>query len=168
MTCRPRRHLRRAFTLIELILVLVILSTALAIAAPSLRGWSKGSKLRDAADQFQAVTRWARAQAIAESQTYRLNVEAHEGRYWLTTQDGMEFVPVASDFGAEFVMPDGATITMTQRDQSQPLEFVTFYPTGRTTAPAIVRLADDRGTYDFICDTPAEGFRRLKFGEQIQ
>jgi len=165
MTYRPRRHLPGAFTLIELILVLVILSTALAIAAPSLRGWARGSKLRDAADQFQAVTRWARAQAIAESQTYRLNVV--DGRYWLTAQEGLEFVPVMSDFGAQFVMPDGASITMTQRDQSQPLEFVTFYPTGRTTSPAIVRLADDRGTYDFVCDTPAEGFRRLKPGEQI-
>ena len=62
---RRTRKASVAFTLLELVLVLVVLSTALAVAAPSMRGWSKGSTLRDAGDQFLAVARWARSQAVA-------------------------------------------------------------------------------------------------------
>ena len=43
---RPPRQ--SGFTLLELILVMVIICTALALAAPSLNGWARGSKMRDA------------------------------------------------------------------------------------------------------------------------
>ena len=157
----------RGFTLIELILVLFVLATAAAIAAPSLGRWGRGSRLRDAGDNFLALSRWARTQAIANSAVYRLNVDAQNGRFWVAVQEGQAFVDVASDFGHDFTMPENTTIEMSS-GASQPLEFVTFYPTGRTTAPARVRLADDSGGIDLICETPAEGFRLLKPGETIQ
>jgi len=59
-----RRGSLSGFTLIELILVLLIISITMALAAPSLRGWSDGAKLRDAGDLFVASAKWARAQAI--------------------------------------------------------------------------------------------------------
>lgn len=155
-----------AFTLVELIIVMVIITTALAMAAPSLTGWNRGSRLRDAGDQFLALTRWARGQAIAGARVHRLNVDAPTGRYWVTAQEGLEFIPIASDFGQEFVVPEGATITMTDTE-SRPLEFIEFFPTGRTS-PRLVRLADDRGQIDIVCETPAQGFRILKRGEVIE
>ena len=69
-----RRPNHPGFTLIELLLVLVVISAALGIAAPSLSHWGRGQRLRDAGDEFLATVRWARAQAIANSRTYRLNV----------------------------------------------------------------------------------------------
>ena len=155
-----------AFTLLELVLVLVIISIALAAAAPALRGWSRGSRLRDAGDQFLALTRWARAQAIASSTVHRLIVDEQTGRYWVTAQVGLEFQPVASDFGQEFFVPDGATISMTD-EQSRRFEFIAFQPTGRTS-PRQVRIADDRGAIDIVCETPAEGFRIIKQGEAVR
>jgi hypothetical protein len=35
-------------------------------------------------------------------------------------------------------------------------------------SPRRVRLADDRGEFSIVCQTPAEGFRILKPGEVIQ
>jgi general secretion pathway protein H len=160
------RHHPRAFTLIELIIVMVIISIALAVAAPSLSGWNRSSRLRDASDQFLALTRSARVQAIATSKVHRINVDPQTGRYWLSAQEGLEFVPVSSHFGDEFYVPEGSVIEITD-EQSQPLEFIAFYPTGRTT-PRHVRLADDRGEFRVVCQTPAEGFRILKPGEVIQ
>jgi type II secretion system protein H len=165
MTYRATRN-SAAFTLIELIIVMVIICTALAIAAPSLSGWNRGSRLRDSSDQFLALTRWARTQAIANSQTYRLNVDSQTGHYWVTAQDGQEFAAVASDFGQEFIVPDGAAIEV-KGAESKALEFLTFYPTGRTT-PAHVILSDERGAIEILCETPAEGFRILKPGETVQ
>ncbi|MDQ3441763.1 MAG: hypothetical protein M3478_15585, partial [Planctomycetota bacterium] len=88
------------------------------------------------------------------------------GRYFVSAQEGLEFVPVTSHFGDEFYVPEGAVIEITD-EQSQSLDFIAFYPTGRTT-PRNVRVADDRGQFDIVCQTPAEGFRILKPGEVIQ
>ena len=163
---QPARNHPRAFTLIELIIVMVIICIALAVAAPSLSGWNRGSRLRDATDQFLALTRWARVQAIATSKVHRINVDAQGGRYWVSAQEGLEFVPVISHFGDEFYVPEGASIEVTN-EQSQNFDYISFYPTGRTT-PRHVRLADDRGEFSIVCQTPAEGFRILKPGEVIQ
>ena len=154
-----RRHrTSSAFTLLELVLVLVIIATALAMAAPSLRGWSRSSRLRDAGNQFLAVARWARAQAVANSQVYRLNVDQNTGRYWVTVQEGLEFLPTGSDFGQVFSVPDGFGIARTDA-QSQPgAGVVDFFPTGRTQ-PATVRITSDDGyAVDIVCPTPDEGF----------
>src|SRR3954468_14738547 len=94
-----RRSEPRGFTLLELILVLVIMSIALAMAAPSLKGWSRGGKLRDAGEQFLALTRYALAQSAAESRVYRLNVDVQGGRYWLTAADGAAFANLGNEFG---------------------------------------------------------------------
>src|SRR5215216_191076 len=97
------------FTLIELLLVLVVIATALAVAAPAMSGWGRGSRMRDAGDQLMATVKWARAQAIADGQIFRLNVDAQNARYWVTMQQGMQFVPVDSGFGRETFAEAGAT-----------------------------------------------------------
>ena len=163
---RTRRSSSSAFTLIELLLVLVVVSAALGIAAPSLSRWGRGQRLRDAGDEFLATAHWARAQAIATGRIHRLNVDAQAGRYWVTAQEGLEFVPLDVEFARETFVPANATLAMTDL-QSRDLEFITFDPTGRTS-PRVVRLADDRGQVTIVCQTPAEGFRILKPGEVIQ
>ncbi|MEO6437495.1 MAG: GspH/FimT family pseudopilin [Tepidisphaeraceae bacterium] len=163
MTLR-RRTYSAAFTLLELVLVLVVLSTALAVAAPSMRAWSKGSKLRDAGDQFLSVTRWARSQAIADSRVYRLYVDPAAGQYWVAAQDGQEFVALGSGLGRVNVLSEDLRIQLTNLDvqgasQASTLEFVEFYPTGRAW-PARVRITLDNGdATDIVCESPAEEFR---------
>lgn len=160
----------RGFTLIELLLVLVVLSAALGIAAPSISGWGRGQRLRDAGDGFLATARWARAQAIATSRTHRLVVDALNGRYWVTAQEGLEFVPLDKQFARETTVPANITLTMNDLEsglESDVAEFIQFDATGRTS-PRIVRLADDRGEVTIVCQAPAEGFRILQRGEQVQ
>src|SRR5438067_6050559 len=113
-----RRHGRDAhatggFTLIELITVMVIICIVLAMAAPSLQGWSRGSKLRDAGDQFLAVARYAQAQSVSEARIYRLQVDAKAGRYWLLAQDGPDLVELGTDFGHPFSIPEDFRLEMT-------------------------------------------------------
>ena len=57
---------QRAFTLVELILVLVLLATILAICAPSLSKFFRGRSLDSEAKRFLALTRLAQSRAVAE------------------------------------------------------------------------------------------------------
>ncbi len=153
---RKIRH--SAFTLLELVLVLLIVTIALASVAPSLRGWSRGSKLREAGDQFLAVTRYARTQAASESKVYRLNIDPQSGSYVLTVQAGPQFVPLGNEFGRVFSLPSGYTIAALD-EQSQPLPAIDFFPNGRTYAAQVRIAADANDFVDIQCPSPAEGFR---------
>jgi len=148
------------FTLLELVLVLVVLSVALAMAAPSMQGWSRGSKQRDAAENFLAVTRWARTQAAADARLYRLNIDEQAGKYFLTVQDGQQLVPLGKSMGQEFEVPEGNRIEVKDL-AGQQLQFLDFYPTGRAQ-PAIVRITSthDGRVIQLESLSPAEPFRQ--------
>jgi type II secretion system protein H len=152
---RDRRS--NAFTILELILVLVILCTVLATAAPSMSGWSRGSRLRDAGDQLLALTRFARTQAIAESRTYRLNIDSQAGRYWLTAQDGLDFTALGSEWGRIHSVPEGFSMQVID-GQGAGTDAVDFFANGRTQ-PAHIRIsAGDAYAVELQCITPAESF----------
>src|SRR5688572_22434587 len=126
-----RRHLRRGFTLIELVMVLVVVAAALAVAAPSLGGWRRGQRLQSAGDEFLAVARHGRALAIANAQVHRLYVDPANGTYWLMAADGQQFVNLGTGMGRVFALPEGCTIAMSAAAAQLPLEYVEFHPTGR-------------------------------------
>ena len=155
---------RRAFTLLELVLVLVVITVALSIAAPALRGFSRGAKMSDAATQFTAMCHWARTQAISTSRVYRLVVDPANAQYRVMVQDADTFVSPGSDFGKVFAMPEGYRLTMVKIDGSVG-DFVDFYPNGRTD-PARVQIVSDDGETTLVeCPTPAELFRIVPRGE---
>ena len=169
------RQSQSAFTLLELVLVLVIIAVTMAVAAPSLRGWSRGARLRDAADEFLAVTRFARSQAVSECRTYRLSIDPAAGQYQLTAQNGEEFVELGSNRGRIYRMPEDCRLELVRPSEvtaarssgisQSPAEAIDFHPTGRTT-PAHVRIISGSGdAIDIQCATPAEQFRIISGAE---
>ena len=148
---------RRGFTMIEIVLVLVIISTAMALSAPSLRGWGQGAKLRDASEQFVSATRWSRAQAIATATPHRIDVDAATASYSVTVQRGSEHVPVAGDLGRPTVLPEGYRIQLASGGEDA--QGIAFHPNGRST-PAVVRFTSTTGeTVEVACAFPADLFR---------
>src|SRR5688500_960730 len=103
-----RRRSRRAaggFSLLELVLVLVVLATIMALTVPQLRGFLTASGSRDTATQVVALARYARAKAAAEAVTYRLSFDDTAGEYWLSADAGDgsgEFADLGNDFGQVF------------------------------------------------------------------
>ena len=147
------------FTLLELILVMLIISITLAIAAPSLSGWGRGGKMRDATDELLAAVRYARTQSVAEGRVYRLNLDPSGQGYWLTMQEGQNFIPLGNTFGIKWSLPESFRLQATGVDQgAQRTSTIDFFPTGRTQ-PARIRLISPNGdTAEIVCPTPAEQF----------
>ena len=68
------RH-NTGFTLIELIVVLLIMTTMMAVAAPRVAGRSEAAVLRAAASDFQTLASAARAKAVLQQRTISLTID---------------------------------------------------------------------------------------------
>ena len=132
------------FTLLELILVMVLISVLLGIAAPSLRGFHGARRSADAAAQVLCLANYARSQSIAQGAVYRLNIDVDERVYWLTTQAGGAFVELSNEFGRRFALPDNMTVTIKMPVSGDVTPYVQFYPDGRCDEAAIT-LTDLQG-----------------------
>jgi prepilin-type N-terminal cleavage/methylation domain-containing protein len=152
----------RGFTLLELILVMVILSTVLAMAAPSLRGFFGSRKTHDEAAQLLALTQFARSQAISEGITYRLNFDTKDRTYWLTSQRAGAFEKLKTEFGYVFTFPNDITVELEDVEKDNNKMFFAFTPQGTVTAGTI-RLIDRRGlVLEITCPTVTESFSILE------
>lgn len=89
---KPQRHHQtnspRAFTLIELMLVMAILLVVLAVSFPSLRGFFRGRHLDHEARRFVSLTRYAQNRAISEGYPMVLWVDVKAGAYGMQAQTG--------------------------------------------------------------------------------
>jgi prepilin-type N-terminal cleavage/methylation domain-containing protein len=149
---------RRAMTLLELILVMVILSTVLAMAAPSLRGFFTSRRTEDTAAQILALTRLARSQAISEGIIYRLNFDTEQRTYWLTAQQEGAFEKLRTGFGQVFTLPKDIEMELIGIEEKDKDKFLAFTPHGTVTA-GTVRLIDRRGqAVEVTCPSATESF----------
>ncbi|HUT29279.1 MAG TPA: GspH/FimT family pseudopilin [Sedimentisphaerales bacterium] len=157
------RH--QGFTLLELILVMVILSTVLAMAAPSLRGFFASRQMQDAAAQLLTLTQLARSQAVCEGTGYRLNLDVEQGQYWLTSWQSGAFEKIKTEFGQVFTLPKDTVMELYGVERQGSEIFVSFAPQG-TSSAARIRLVDRRGKIvDVMCRAATESFC-IVIGEQ--
>ena len=153
------------FTLLELILVMVILSTVLAMAAPSLRGFFASRQLQDAAAQILALTQFARSQAVSEGTTYRLNFDPDEATYWLTANQSGAFEELGVEFGRVFDLPKDTELELEGLEQDGHESYVAFEPQG-TVTPATIGLIDRRGSIvKLYCPAATESFSIITNGK---
>jgi len=148
----------RGFTLLELILVMVILSTVLALAAPSLRGFFASRQINDTATQILALTQFARSQAISEGIAYRLNFDTQQRTYWLTAQQAGVFEQPKTEFGQVFELPKDMAMELESLEKQERDVFLAFTPYG-TVTPGTVRLIDRGGrALEVTCLSATEAF----------
>jgi type II secretion system protein H len=154
----------RGFTLIELVLVLLIVSVVIGVAAPSLSTFIATHKVTNAANQIVALARHGRAQAIAEGRSYRLNVDATNGTYWLEVQDGAAFKKLGTDNGQRYTLPDGTRATWSG-DVGVGAQFVQFFPDGRSDAGGLVLENNTNRRIELGAPSESEMWRVMKDGQ---
>jgi prepilin-type N-terminal cleavage/methylation domain-containing protein len=149
----------RAFTLMEMILVMVLLSVMMAIAVPSIRGFASGSRSRDVVVQLVATAQWAKATAASDARIVRLNIAPTS--FVLTAQQGTAYERVLGEFGEVVELPPGAKIEVLPVAGARGVDptGISFHPDGRTD-PGILRVVGQDGRVTLVgCPSPAESFR---------
>ena len=160
---RSRFYDSCGLTLLELILVMVIISTVLSMAAPSLRGFFSSRKSHDAAANILSLIRFARSQAITEGRVYRLNFNTDEGIYWLTVNEEGVFSELNNEFGREFLLPDDTTMEFEKENEERLTEqYIAFYSQGMAES-SVITLTDRRGDdIEIMSPSPAENYRIIE------
>lgn len=159
-----RRH-DHGFTLLELVLVLVIIATCAALAAPSLRGFTRARRLPNTGQELLNALRYCRNSAISDGTTYRVYLDT-QGNKWLVTKDDgtgtNTFAPISSPvLPAEYDLPEGIYMdtTMLPRPPDN-LRYISFDAGGRADV-AMVTLKSDSAEVDVICDSPLSIYRMV-------
>jgi type II secretion system protein H len=77
-----------AFTLVELVLVMALLATIMAIAAPSLGRSLRGRNLDQEAKRFIAATEFARSEAVSQGVPMTVWLDAQGGSFGVEAKAG--------------------------------------------------------------------------------
>jgi len=76
------------FSLLELIVVMLLLTIAMAMLTPSVSGFFRGRRLDDEARRLWALTRYAQELAVARAVPVAVWVDSEAGRYGLESEPG--------------------------------------------------------------------------------
>src|SRR5262245_158113 len=79
-----------AFTLIELILVMTVLTIAVSLTAPALANFFRGRSLDSEARKLLALTRFGQSRAVSEGIPMELWLDATRGAYGLEAEPSYE------------------------------------------------------------------------------
>ena len=173
--------MRKGFTLLELLVVLVIISIAAAFVGPRMAGSMSTLTLKTAAKKVAASLRYARSQATSESRPYfvlfdpdkgRLTIkfgqtatkedkekEAAEGEQDTGTSEGMADEAVKERFKV-YALPEGVRFDRVVSDKNEDILDVfqiIFFSNGGSSGGEVL-LENDRGrryniSVDFVSGT---------------
>jgi Tfp pilus assembly protein FimT len=164
---RIRPSSTSAFTLLELVLVMGILTLVVAMVAPSLSGFAAGRRTGYTATRIVSMAGYARTQAVTEGRTWRMNFDLASSAMWLTVQEGNQFQAPSSDLGARSQAADGIQIR-TDLPPQHDGTYIEFHSDGRTD-PAHIWITDSQGrTVEVACLAATELFRILRPEEMTQ
>jgi len=153
---------QKAFTLLELILVMILLCTVLAMAAPSLRGFFSSRQLNDISEQILIMTRYAKVQSISESKIYRINFDLNNRWYWMSSLSQSQYQRLDNSFGNYFTIPSDIDMEFEGVQSEDRIYYFQFNPQGYSSE-ARLRIEDNRGNIlKIVCYGPAENYEIVK------
>ena len=164
----------RAFTLIELVLVMTMLLIVFSVALPSLKGFFRGRTLDSEARRFLSLTRYGQSRAVSDGVPMVLWIDTRRGAYGLQQQAGytdgdsntVRFV-LSEDTRVEVQMP-AVLMSASQLNQIVPgvgnVPMIRFTPDGFIGENSPGRILFRHGQDDAIA--VAETTNRLRYEMQ--
>lgn len=159
MMIYPKHPVRsKGFTLLELILIMIILCTVLAMASPSLRGFFSSRQLNDITEQILAMTRYAKVQSVFESRYYRVNFDLYKRLYWISSLRESQYERLNNNFGNLYSIPSEIDISFYNLSYNNGIYYFEFNPEGYSKEAA-VRLKDNQDNIlELVCYSPSENY----------
>ena len=154
---------RRAFTLIELVIVVVIVGIAAAVIVPEMKGGYQDALLRSTSRELVNVFNIASSRAVSLNQLHRVRIEAGTGRYVIErrtreTLNGDEYKPLDDVSEAEGTVDKRILVRVHNLDDSPAaapasensearadIDSISFYSDG--TADSVELLLRDKEGY---------------------
>lgn len=125
------------FSLIELIVVLLIMSTVMAISAPRLTGRSETAQLQAASQDIQALANAARARAILRNESIALvYMPADNGILLAVADEYVDDPDTASRLSPLRRLAAGLSISI-ETQQAAAEDFLVFLPDGSAAAGSL-------------------------------
>lgn len=140
---------KRAFTLIELMLAIIIAVTIMAMVIPSMRGMSADKQLDETFERFDAITRKAQLKAVTQQHTWSL--VWGQGVITLRSTDATpEELQSGTAASEDFTFGEKESYDLQRPaallpQKNTPAEF-TFWRSG-TCEPVIVNYSGPSGTW---------------------
>ncbi|MFC1623786.1 GspH/FimT family pseudopilin [Candidatus Omnitrophota bacterium] len=133
---------RRAFTLIEMLVVLGIIAMLLGITIPFTTGFGKGLRLKTASRAILGTLRVARSNAITYREKHTVVFDIEKGEYWIEDSEGRIF-------DRKRRLPVSIKFRVPGEEESEAIDFeddkVIFYPTGAIEgASGSITITDQR------------------------
>jgi prepilin-type N-terminal cleavage/methylation domain-containing protein len=143
-------HAPSAFTLIELILVMALLTIVISLTAPSLSHFFRGRTLDSEARRLLALTRSGQSRAASEGVPIDLWVNAPEGTFGLEAEPSFE----ASDPKAmEFTLDSGLKIEVVNKTVVAPVDtLIRNRRVSTASTPHVVLARSELPTIRFLPD----------------
>lgn len=146
-----RRRREQAFTLIELILVMVVIFTLATVVAPRFSDFFPSLQVRKTTEHLMAWARKARADAAITGNRQRLFLDTAKRKFWIEHEprpikEPGKFVALTGAWMEEF-LPEGVefeTIDKAETDSGSGGRYVEFRPDG-TCSDATIVLSNDNG-----------------------
>ncbi|MBI3416013.1 MAG: prepilin-type N-terminal cleavage/methylation domain-containing protein [Verrucomicrobia bacterium] len=154
---------RRAFTLIELILVMAMLLIVIAVAAPTLSKFFRGRNLDSEARRFVSLTRYGQSRAVSEGVPMVLWIDAKLGRYGLQQEvsyTGVDLKAVEYALDKELRVQVTAAVAqpgqlMQARPTARNLPMLRFRPDGFISETSPERITIYEGERDSTLIAPS-------------
>jgi general secretion pathway protein H len=137
----------RGFSLIETVVVVVLLSLAVALVAPSLSKFSRSVELKAAAKKVSGILRYYRSEAVNKGQVYQVLFDPDLREVKVQPMESTEEKGEAKPPQKIYSLPEGIhlkEIKVEPPQYSSDLPTVEFYPNGGSNGGTILLDSEDR------------------------
>jgi len=140
----------RGFSLIETVVVVVLLSLAVALVAPALSKFSRSVELKAAAKKVSGILRYYRSEAVNKGQVYQVLFDPDLREVRVQPMESTEEKGEGKSPQKIYSLPQGIQmkeIKVESPQYSSDLPTVEFYPNGGSNGGTILLDSEDRKGY---------------------